>query len=79
MISKFDFGKIKKLKELDITAKNLKVGDYFLFGEKMCDQIENINESNQKYGQDVSYYKVIKIRENGNILYGPVMDEIGEK
>ena len=71
-MKKDDFLKIKNLNDLQINSNNLKVGDKFLFGEKMCNQSEkNINDS-------ISYYEVIDIKENGNILYILKIDKLGE-
>ncbi len=72
MISLSDFKKIKLLEEDEINPQNLKVGDLFLHGRNMSEQL-NI----KKEGDDVSYYKVINIKDNGNMLYTLIIDKIG--
>lgn len=73
MISKDDFLKIPELQEDEVSPNILKKGDKFLCGEKMCDQKEKND------GDNVSYFKVLEIKENGNILYTSIIEKIGEE
>jgi hypothetical protein len=73
MISKNEFLKIRELKEDEFTSKILKKDDKFLYGTKMCDQKEKND------GDDVTYFKVLEIKENGNILYTAITEKIGEE
>lgn len=68
-----DFKNIKKLKEIEINSSNLKVGDFFVHGEKMIEQLES-----KKIGDNVSFFKVISIKNNGNVIYTPIIEKMGE-
>lgn len=48
----------------DFTTARLKVGDKFLFGEKIVGQ-----QDSKEPGQSVSYYVVVEVHPNGNISY----------
>ena len=48
----------------------LKIGDSFLYGSRMIEQLSNKNE-----GQEVSYYKVLN-KTNYSIEYIPIFDTI---
>lgn len=73
MISKTDFRKIKNLDESSINASNLEIGDKFVHGRNMAEQL-NI----KKIGDDVSYFEVINIKDNGNIVYMLKIDKMEE-
>ena len=73
MISKNKFISIKQLNEIDINSSNLKIGDIFLCGKNMTEQV-NI----KKVGDNVSYYEVIDIKDNGNIVYMLKIDTMEE-
>lgn len=46
----------------------LKIGDYFLYGENIINQLEN-----KKEGQPITYYQVIEKRKN-SVEYIPMYD-----
>jgi len=73
MISKDEFLKIKELKEDEVSPVILKKDDKFLCGTKMCDQKEKND------GDSVTYFKVLEIKENGNILYTAITEKIGDE
>jgi hypothetical protein len=58
----------------DMRGARLKVGDKFLFGNKMVQQKEDCVAGNM-----VTYYEVIVINErNGNVEYKPVYVRLKE-
>jgi len=73
MISKNKFMNIKQLEEMDINSSNLKIGDIFLCGKNMQEQVNT-----KKVGDNVSYYEVIDIKDNGNIVYMLKIDNMEE-
>ena len=54
-----------------LKAKNLKVGDMFLTGAKVINQVNN-----KKVGDIVTYYEVVGVQKNGNISYTQRMDRL---
>jgi hypothetical protein len=74
MISDNDFKKIRKLKEMEINSTNLKIGDIFVSGKNMMEQLNT-----KKIGDNVSYYEVIDIKDNGNIVYMLKIDTMEEQ
>lgn len=62
--------KLKKLPQIkdEKELNDLEVGDYFLYGQAMINQIDQ-----KKQGQDISYYQVIH-KEGVNIEFGMVFD-----
>ena len=54
---------IKILKDDTFNTKGLKKGDYFLFGNRMVEQINN----KKKIGDKISYYKVLNIKDKEGV------------
>jgi hypothetical protein len=59
-----DFHGLPQFDDL-LQAKNLKVGDKFLTGTNILEQINS-----KKVGDTVTYYEVMSVGANGNIAYG---------
>lgn len=61
---------LKKLKQVkdEKELNDLEVGDYFLYGQAMINQIDK-----KKQGQDISYYEIIR-KEGVTIEFGMVFD-----
>ena len=51
--------------------KDLKVGDCFLYGQRVIAQ-----KTNKKIGDPISYYQVIGVTETGGIEYTPIFDNL---
>lgn len=64
-----------ELPQFDILMDDgrLKVGDKFLYGQSMKRQVDE-----KKVGDMISYYKVIKVKPNGNVEYIPVYEKLEE-
>jgi len=73
MISDNDFKKIKQLNDMDINSSNLKIGDIFVSGKNMMEQLNT-----KKIGDNVSYYEVVDVKDNGNIVYMLKIDTMEE-
>ena len=73
MIKKIDFRKFKVFENFEeLNEKTVKVGDKFLIGNGLKNQLE-IKET----GQDVSYYKVREVKGN-TVVYITEFDTLGD-
>lgn len=64
-----DFNKITTFKDEDsFISSELKIGDTFLYGENVIKQLDN-----KKKGDSITYYEVIKVKQNGFVSYKPVI------
>lgn len=63
------FSELREIEKLDMTG--LKVGDKFLFGNKMCEQKEM-----KSVGQYITFYEVIKIDKHGYVEYTPRYEKL---
>lgn len=63
------FRSLKQLKDESLFNKKLQVGDHFLYGQNVIDQINT-----KKVGDQVTYYKVINKTKGRNIEYQMVFD-----
>ena len=70
----YDFSKLETIKDMkDIIGKKMQKYDRFLYGQSMTTQMEN-----KSIGNDISYYEVVDILPNGNILYEMRFDKLEE-
>ena len=65
-----DWKRIRKIEEM-IESKGLRVGDKFLTGKSMINQLEN-----KKVGDVISYFKIINIGKN--VEYMLITDKLEE-
>jgi hypothetical protein len=67
-VKKTTFFKLKTIKDMS-NSKTLKEGDMFLHGESMINQLKK-----KETGNEISYYRVTKVKKGGRISYQPVFD-----
>lgn len=67
-----DFMNLVTIKDGEqLATYDFEKGDTFLYGKNVIDQV---NE--KKKGENITYYKIINIKENGNLIYSPVIDKM---
>lgn len=72
-MKKAELDRLKVFKDEESMAKaNLKVGDVFLYGESIVDQKEN----KKKTGEEITYYRVVNVKQNGNVIFSPAIDKL---
>ena len=67
-----EFMKLKAFKP-DEKFKGLNVGDKFLFGEHTVKQKED-----KSLGEEVIFYTVTEVREDGHMFYEPKIERLKE-
>ena len=64
---------LKKLQDEDDFSEELKVGECFIYGTKMTEQLETAQP-----GDTITYFQVIRINDSNNVEYMPVFDTLEE-